>query len=285
MTDRAPESSCPDPIAAHGAPPRPATPQGAPARPAAPLPRDGAVLGLAAAVAARINAVRSARGLPGAGFSPGFVRGFATLLIAGDGDSAERILLRLCSGHHSQAEIADHLLGEVARLVGERWADDTLSFVDVGLVIARLMHLRHALAAAVPLRPQAPRRGRALFATLPNQAHTLGLILAADAFRQEGWQVDLMLGARPDAILAQTRQLRPQVIGLTAGRQERLRDIVALALRLKDQPGCGRILLGGQAARRLGHGPRRIAIDAVVADIAQALHEAARPLGSPITPA
>lgn len=233
---------------------------------------------LAVEVAARLSNSDFGFERSEARFSLNFVRAFAALLAEDRYDVAERLLLRLCAGRKSYIEIADSLLAGVARSAGERWEADEVSFADVTLVVNNLLRLRHALSEADVVATVHGRGATALFAALPTQSHTLGLTLAAEAFRQDGWAVKLLLRASADEIVDYARTRRPDVIGLTAGRHERLQDITELAERLKGLPSCGPILLGGHAAQAMSTSGPKGPVDAVVADIEGALRVAHRRL-------
>jgi len=233
---------------------------------------------LAVEVAARLKTADFGFQRSEASFSVNFVRAFAALLLEDRYDVAERLLLRLCAGRKSYIEIADSLLAGVARSAGERWEADEVSFADVTLVVGNLLRLRHALSEADVVATVDGRGATALFAALPTQSHTLGLALAAEAFRQDGWAVKLLLHASADEIVDYTKTRRPDVIGLTAGRHERLQDITELAGRLKDLPSCGPILLGGHAAQAFSTSGPKARVDAVVSDIEGALRFAHRRL-------
>jgi MerR family transcriptional regulator, light-induced transcriptional regulator len=238
---------------------------------------------LAVEVAARLNTVDFGFERSEARFSVNFVRAFAALLLEDRYDVAERLLLRLCAGRKSYIEIADSLLAGVARSAGERWEADEVSFADVTLVVGNLLRLRRALSEADVVATVDGCGATALFAALPSQSHTLGLTLAAEAFRRDGWAVKLLLNTSTDEIVDYAKTRRPDVIGLTAGRHERLQDITELAGRLKGLPSCGPILLGGHAAGAFSTSGPKAPVDAVVTDIEGALRFAQRRLAGAVS--
>jgi len=233
---------------------------------------------LAVEVAARLNTAVFAFDQSETRISANFVRAFAALLLEDRYDVAERLMLRLCAGRKSYIEIADTLLAGVARSAGERWETDEVSFADVTLVVSNLLRLRHALSEADAVAAIDGSAPTALFAALPTQSHTLGLTLAAEAFRRDGWAVKLLLNASENQIVEHAKSRRPDVIGLTAGRHERLQDITELAGRLKGLPSSGPILLGGHAARAFSTSGPKAPVDSVVTDIEGALRFAHRHL-------
>lgn len=65
---------------------------------------------------------------------------------------------------------------------------------------------------AIPGRAKA---AGAIFAAVPGEMHTLGVMMAADLFRRGGWDVSLLVGLTHDELLTRfTRDDRP-VIGLS----------------------------------------------------------------------
>ena len=222
---------------------------------------------------ARAAIARLARdGDAGAGVSDETVEGFCALLTAGDYRGAEKMLSGLTARRQSYARIADGLLSEAARRLGTRWEEDSLSFADVSVAIAQIFRLNQAFRQRnVPLR-RGPER-LALFVTLPGQSHNLGLVLAAEAFRTAGWQVDLRLDTPLLDAVETARRLRPELVGLTISREDKAHQLELLTTELRDLPVRLRIMVGGRGAeafaRRLPPGR----IDRVVTDIASALRE------------
>lgn len=197
---------------------------------------------------------------------------FSALLVAGDFPAAEAMLHQLTARRPDYAQIADGLLSLAARRLGRGWDEDRLSFADVTVAISQIFRLNQMFRQRhVPLsRPE----GRlAVFATLPGQQHNLGLVLAAEAFRRAGWEVDLRLDTPADEIVALTKRLRPDLIGLTTSRQDRDHQLAALTEDLRALPNSIRIMLGGSGAQRLADRLPRGRIDRVATDIASALAE------------
>jgi methanogenic corrinoid protein MtbC1 len=86
----------------------------------------------------------------------------------------------------------DHL-APAARCLGEWWETDRLPFTDVTMATARIQSM---------LRRMPTGRGHiaafagngAVFCAVPGEQHTLGVMMAADLFRRNGWDVGLLLG-------------------------------------------------------------------------------------------
>ena len=197
---------------------------------------------------------------------------FCALLVSGDFAAAEAMMRRLTALRPDYAQIADGLLSQAARRLGRGWDEDGLSFGDVSMAIGQIFRLNQMFRRRhVPLARPSGRL--ALFATLPGQHHNLGLVLAAEAFRRDGWEVDLRLDTPTAEIVALVRRLRPELVGLTTSRQTRNPQLAHLIAQLRALPNRTRIMLGGGEARQLADSLPRRHVDHVVIDIASALAE------------
>ena len=247
-------------------------PQTADARPAEVSP--SSVEWLARAAIARLAEEAAARAGPAANAVPAsLVSHFCDLLVAGDYAGAEAMIRRMTALRQNYTQISDGLLSEAARRLGRGWEEDRLSFADVSIAVAQIFRLNQAFRQRnVPL----VRAGEplAIFATIPGQPHNLGLVLAAEAFRGQGWQVDLRLDSPGREIVEIVQRLRPVLVGLTISREDRRHQLAHLILSLRAQPVPIRIMLGGRGAHGLSRILPRGSVDRVVTDIASALKEA-----------
>jgi methanogenic corrinoid protein MtbC1 len=229
---------------------------------------------LARAALARLAAeARSQSGHEPGDLSDRLVDQFSDLLVSGEYAAAEAVLHRLTAHRQDYARIADGLLSRAARRLGERWENDSLSFGDVSVAVAQIFRLNQSFRQRhVPIRRRAPRLG--LFATLPGQPHNLGLVLAAEAFRGEGWDVELRLDTPAQDIMELVLRHRPVLVGLTISRADKRHQMAHLIGSLRDLPFRCRIMLGGRGAFALSRILPPGHVDRVVSDIASALREA-----------
>lgn len=149
-------------------------------------------------------------------------------------------------------------LAEAARRLGAWWQTNDISLVDVTLGTSRIYAILHALDAQRPSR-QLPKTREAIFVAVPGESHTLGVRMAADILREEGWSIDLLLGHEHEEMIDRAEQIQPAVIGLSSGGMATAgalaRSVVGLRIAVPET----RLLIAG-----------RIVEDApeVVADIA-----------------
>lgn len=134
-----------------------------------------------------------------------------------------------------------------AHRLGEMWVDDRVSFTLVTLGMARLTEIFRRLSPIfLKSRRSVDKNRRALFALTPGETHSLGVVMAADHFQRNGWNVRVELQADVVGLarLASTHEF--ELIGLSAGARRSLPVICELVsmLRRAARPGTP-IMLGG----------------------------------------
>lgn len=118
-----------------------------------------------------------------------------------------------------------------ARHLGERWDRDELSFVQVTTGTGHLYALMRALRDEISFaKRKFDDRRVALFATVPGEDHGIGITVAADLFRQAGWEIDLETGTDHDDLVAHVKQTHPHIIGLSLSSEQRLGALVRLVV-------------------------------------------------------
>lgn len=190
-------------------------------------------------------------------------------------EAARDVIDGLLAHGHDKTDILRGHLPAVARLMGERWERDEVSFIEVGQAVGRLQRLVHHLRdGTVP--PYASAARRALFATLPGETHTLGVVIAADGFRQNGWEIGLSLGEAQSSLLDQLAEQRYAVLGMSIGSARTAKALAALIPEIRAVAPDTRILVSGAYVVSEPKQAARIAGDVWVNDIAGALRETAR---------
>jgi MerR family transcriptional regulator, light-induced transcriptional regulator len=125
-------------------------------------------------------------------------------------------------------------IAPAARRLGEGWENDELSFVDVTIATGHLYVLMRALRTDVAqVRPMGDALRCALFATVPNEQHSIGITMAAHLFRDAGWDIDLQIGTTHDGLVEHVAQTRPPIIGLSLSTEERVQDLSQLVGTLR----------------------------------------------------
>jgi methanogenic corrinoid protein MtbC1 len=125
-------------------------------------------------------------------------------------------------------------VGAAARRLGEGWETGAFSFTQVTIGTGHLYALMRSLRAEGPPAglPFDARR-HALFATVPGETHGIGITMAADLFREAGWEIDLQVGCSHDCLLERVGREQPDIVGLSLSTDQRLPDLVRLVVGLR----------------------------------------------------
>lgn len=138
----------------------------------------------------------------------------------------------------------DHL-APAARHLGELWDKDRLPFSEVALASARIQAILRRMPAS-RITPSCAQGKGAVFAAVPGEQHTLGVMMAADLFRRNGWDVGLMVGMTHDELVSRiSRDDRP-VIGLSCSGDHSFPALRRLLAALARTRPAAHILLSGQ---------------------------------------
>lgn len=212
---------------------------------------------------------------PAPGPDPAEVHALCAALRERGLDAARRVVDDLTAHGHGNSDILRGHLPAVARLMGEKWERDEVSFVEVAQTVGRLQRLVHQLRAETA-RPSADRLRRAVFCTLPDETHTLGVVIAADAFRQHGWEIDLSLGESRGDLLDQLSEQDYAVLGLSVGSVRTARTLGMLIPDIRAAAPETRILVSGAYIAAEPEAAARFGADGWARDIPGALREMAR---------
>jgi methanogenic corrinoid protein MtbC1 len=143
--------------------------------------------------------------------------------ISMDEDQRHEMLLRLRQDGVSTDDIIDHIIPAVARLMGERWGNDRISFADVTIGTARLQEAVRALGWHDKSRQKIAETAPEILLVIPrSEHHTLGAFVLADQWRRMGFRVDIAMDQHPRQIADRLRKHRYAMIGITAAGRRTL---------------------------------------------------------------
>ena len=124
------------------------------------------------------------------------------------------------------------LLAPTARLLGKYWEQDRCDFVDVTMGLWRLQEVVHEIAGRAP-SAQAGRH-RALFASMPGDQHSFGIVVIDEVFRLGGWLTDRIAEAPIPELLGRVAQQRYDMIGLTISCDYHIADLASIIAALRN---------------------------------------------------
>jgi methanogenic corrinoid protein MtbC1 len=193
-------------------------------------------------------------------------------LLSRDESSADSFIL---AARRDGVQLDVIYLGYVAgaaRKLGEMWDNDEVSFIDLTLACGKLYRiirgLRHVIAPGIiEDRDEFP----AMFALVPGETHTLGIEIATDMFRREGWDVDMMVGLDHDMLVDQSDRRSYRAIVLVANSDKMIEPLTRLVLALRISHPLAHVVVAGNI---LGHHPNigeLVGADAVMNDIETAV--------------
>jgi methanogenic corrinoid protein MtbC1 len=201
----------------------------------------------------------------------------AQLIMARDGDEAFAYVQRLRAAGMSLDALYLDLLAPTARMLGDLWTADLCDFTDVTVGLWRLQQMVHKLSPGVVDEGDGKvRQRRLLLVPEPGEQHTFGLIMVAECFRRDGWDVWDGPVASREELVSLVRREAFSVVGLSLGCESRL-DAVAKTIRLVRKASRNprvAVLVGGQPF--IGH-PERVVLvgaDATAVDGQQAVFQA-----------
>lgn len=159
-----------------------------------------------------------------------------------------------------------------ARRLGQLWDEDQISFMDVTLGCGKLYRiirgLRHVIAPSIVKdRDEYP----AMFALVPGETHTLGIEIATDIFRREGWDVDMMVGLDHDHLIEQSDRRTYRAIVLVANSDSMIEPLARLVLALRISHPMSHIIVAGNILDHYPNISSLVGSDAVIRDIETAV--------------
>jgi MerR family transcriptional regulator, light-induced transcriptional regulator len=183
---------------------------------------------------------------------PGHLRDLVTLnafvaaLLDGDDTLSLTMARAVMDGQASRKTVYFGTLAPAALRLGDMWERDEISFLQLSMASGRIFSILRTLRRELAGRASPLRGGAlALFGSVPGEEHTLGVTMAADLFREAGWQVDLRAGVTHDILIAAAESSPYAVIGLSAGHPSSVPALTRLVGALRQAAPLARILLAG----------------------------------------
>jgi MerR family transcriptional regulator, light-induced transcriptional regulator len=175
------------------------------------------------------------------------------------------------------AQAAIHVVQPAMYDVGRLWQQNRLSVAQEHLATALCVTV---LAQQMAHASISSKNGlRALFACAAGNHHEVGLRMVANAFELDGWET-YFLGANMPAtsVIAQVREMKPHLLGLSASLPQHLRGLreTIAALRVGLGKECPKIMIGGIVFNQFPSLARQCHADLLSTDACSAVIEARR---------
>ncbi|MDA8585544.1 cobalamin-dependent protein [Rhodobacteraceae bacterium] len=154
-----------------------------------------------------------------------------TALISDDETAAATVITNLRADGVHPEDIYFKQLAAAARLLGEKWESDTLSFSQVtigtGRMFSIMRSMRHLFEPKIVAQDKT-----AIFASVPGEDHTLGVHMAADMFRKEGWEIALKVGLDHDELVKEIENAPSSIVGLSISGEHSIEALSRLVVAL-----------------------------------------------------
>lgn len=188
---------------------------------------------------------------------------FARLLISPDAMAGASYISDLMDGGVTAETIYLVYLASAARQLGAWWETDHVSFFDVTVGTSRIFGIMRAMRHHFVHPGPLPRKV-AVFATVPGEDHTLGVTMATDFFRKDGWDVELLTGLDHDALIDAVCVRYFPIIGLSLAGEHSIPALTRTVVALRVASPASYIVVGGQDIRALDVFIEAMGVDAVV---------------------
>jgi MerR family transcriptional regulator, light-induced transcriptional regulator len=177
------------------------------------------------------------------------IRQFADISVHGDTEALMQQIDRHLANGHSVEGLFINLLAPAARALGTSWEEDSLDFMAVTMGLWRMQEaLRElTLRSPPPLHPAHGRR-RALFAPVPGEQHSFGIIMVAECFERAGWETDILLQPTQSDLNHQLADRHYDLVALSISCDifvDTLHGLIAAAKSIAKNPRI-RVLIGGR---------------------------------------
>ncbi|MEQ6250776.1 cobalamin-dependent protein [Sulfitobacter sp. HNIBRBA3233] len=139
-------------------------------------------------------------------------------------------------------------LAEAAKRLGYWWETDQIGFTDVTIGTGHIYAIMRGLKPVFGQNAR-PAQPSALFCPVPGETHTLGIQMAADMARKQGWNITLKRDLSHDALISHVISAGHSVIGMTAAGEHSLPALARIILALRISAPNAAILISGNAAR------------------------------------
>lgn len=155
------------------------------------------------------------------------LRSFASTFISTDEDERHDALLKLRQDGVAPGDIIDHVVPAAARLLGDQWLADDISFVDVTIGAARLQETVHALSSRMMDQSgdEGDHGSRVMLIVPRAEQHTLGPCVLADQFRRMGYQPTILVDLNLAKITAELRRRRYAMVGISISCRRTLASV------------------------------------------------------------
>lgn len=167
-------------------------------------------------------------------------------LLSAEDDAGDRIIMDAYRAGASARTIYLGYVASAARQLGTFWVEDKVTFAEVTVASSRLYRIIRGLRHVIEgVTPEKGVDRHVLFALVPGDVHTLGIQMASDLFRREGWDVEMSVAEDHDQIIARTELERFQSVVVVGHSEHTLPNLISLVLAVRITQPMAHIVVAG----------------------------------------
>lgn len=176
---------------------------------------------------------------------------------------------RLAEQNLSKREMYLEVIAGAARRMGELWDDDRASFFYIQCAMRRIERMIHE---SMPLEPTSVSdfRRNAIFITLPNESHTIGVSIAASIHRSRGWNIKVLRHLELEHLVGAIEASESSILGISIGSSKSMHALYSLVGLLKSHRSDIRILVSGSLVAMTSKPFQQLGVDAFTSDFSDA---------------
>lgn len=194
------------------------------------------------------------------------VAAMARLMADDKSDEAEGLVADLLNSGVSVQDLCLSHFTPAARELGRLWACDRLPFTEVTMATARMQGMLRNLPGNTTSSLPHPDRG-ALFAAVPGETHTLGVLMAADHFRRLNWDVSVLVGLDHTTLMHQILADDRPILGLSCAGSHSFSALTRVIDEVRDRRPDVAIIVSGAVTQEAEALARLPECDGIVDDL------------------
>lgn len=191
-------------------------------------------------------------------------------LISSEADEGTQFVENLRDDGASLEAIYLAYLAEAARTLGEWWQEDHVSFVEVSIASSRIYSIMRSMSYLFVSNKPVTKKS-AIFASVPEETHIVGVRMAADLLGQKGWDIELLVGLSHAALLDRISASDCRIIGLSASGLHSASTLARLVVGLRLCNPEARMFVSGQIVHEAPDLVALMGVDAIATTVDEAL--------------
>ena len=160
-------------------------------------------------------------------------------------------------------------LAGAARMLGDWWEQDRITFAGTALGTTRMYAIMRAIRSEMDDIYSTAQRS-AVFVAVPGESHILGVRMATDLFRKDGWDIDLKINMTHDQLVDEISASGALLIGISASGDEAVAPLSKLVVALRISNPAARIFVSGRLSDSARKAVELMGVDAIACTIDEA---------------